>query len=118
MGIHKFWYFMEKTREIGEKEATQQQKLEEMKQYTNLLEDGIRNLKQSVLAFEDFSTRFGASLNKPKLSEIELKQKLFIDEFFDTELKEALSKDFKYYDLHDNHMNQKFIQELFNRAES
>lgn len=52
------------------------------------------------------------------MSKIELKQKLFVDEFFDTEIKETLSKDFQHYNLQDNQFNQKFVSELFQRGES
>lgn len=44
--------------------------------------------------------------------------KLFAEEFFDTSIKETLSKDFQHYDLKDNQMNVKFVSETFTKPQS
>lgn len=119
LGISRFWYFMEKTREIGEMKISDENKSQEAKKYVPTLEQGIKDLKNSVLQFEDFGGRLFPDFEKSgKLNEVQMKQKLFIDEFFNTEIKETLPQNFSHYDLHDNHMNTKFLIELFTKAES
>jgi len=108
---------MEKSRIISEKNV--KEKIEgELKPYIEMLEEGIKDLKNSVIHFEDFDKRFKKGLEEGKMSEIELKQKLFVDEFFDTSIKETLPKDFQHYNLQDNPMNIKFLSELFTKGES
>ena len=66
---------------------------------------GVRILKQSVQAFEKFDARFAEldaantnSTQKEVSMEI-LKQKIFVDEFFDPLSKDIIPKDYKNYDL-------------------
>lgn len=66
---------------------------------------GVRTLKQSVRAFEKFDARFAEldaantnSTQKEVSMEI-LKQKIFVDEFFDPLSKDIIPKDYKNYDL-------------------
>ncbi|CAI2367882.1 unnamed protein product [Moneuplotes crassus] len=118
LGMSRFWYFMEKTKEISQSGEEDKSKIEaEVKKYVDTFEQGIKDLKKAVLAFENFDERF---MNKEDgdLSQVDLKMKLFVQEFFDTEIKETLSKDFQHYDLRDNQMNTKFVSEAFEQGES
>jgi len=120
MGIGKFWYFLEMTKELGKAHEGEQDKakMEKVIQpYVDIFEQGIKDLKNSVIEFEDFHTRFPKDKPDGDMSQLDLKMKLFIDEFCDTNIKETLSKDFKTYDLRDNQMNVKFIEDLFTKAE-
>ncbi len=48
-----------------------------------------------------------------------LKQKVFIDEFFDPIARDILPKDgIKTYDIKNHQYNEKFLQGLFKRSES
>lgn len=85
-------------------------------------EVGIQNLKNSVCYFEKFKERFAAldssndsaPLNESEISIGMVKQKAFIDEFFDASNgREILPKDFKQYDLKNNAYNEKFLTDLF-----
>jgi hypothetical protein len=112
MGIGKFWYFMEKSKELSESGEEDRPKLEKaMQPFIKVFEQGIKDLKNSVLDFEKFDQRLSANTEDGKLSQVDLKMKLFVEEFFDTEIRETLSKDFQHYDLKDNEMNNKFISE-------
>lgn len=117
MGIGKFWCFMEKGRDI--KPDDPKHKVEAiMGPFIEMFEDGIKNLKNAVKEFESFNTKFDQVVEEGKMSQIELKQKLFVEEFFNTSIKETLNGDFKQYDLQDNEFNVKFINELFTKNES
>lgn len=108
---------MEKSRSVNNDNV--KEKLEgELKPYVELFEEGIKDLKNSVIQFESFDTRFDKKAHKSQMSQIELKQRNFIHEFFDTEIKETLSKEFQHYNLQDNQINMKFINELFTKGES
>ena len=117
LGMGKFWYFMEKTREISTSGEENRAKLEQAtRPFVKIFEEGIKDIKNAVKDFERFEERFGEH-KEGKFSQVELKMKLFTEEFFDTSLRETLSKDFQHYDLKDNQMNIKFVSELFTRAE-
>lgn len=119
LGMGKFWYFMEKTREISQSGEGDRNQVElQIQQYADVFEQGIKDIKNSVIDFEEFDTRFEKGMDEGKLSQIELKMKLFVDEFFDTGIRETVSKDFQYYDLKDNQMNVKFVSDLFRKSES
>lgn len=119
LGMGRFWYFMEKTKEISQDESLERAQIEaEIRKFSTILEQGIKDLKNSVKSFEKFENRFGQGEGMVReLSQVDLKMKLFVEEFFDTGLKETLSKDFSHYDLKDNQMNMKFISELFQKSE-
>lgn len=44
---------------------------------------------------------------------IDIETKLFIDEFFNTEIQEVVPKDFKTYDMMQNAKNQLFLKQAF-----
>jgi tetratricopeptide (TPR) repeat protein len=117
MGIGKFWYFMEMSKELN-LEGNSGKSQEELQQYIKTFEDGIKDLKNSVKVFEDFEAKFKPGLEKGELSVVQMKQKLFVDEFFDTSIKETLIQDYKNYDLKDNAINEKMIGEIFEKGES
>ena len=47
-----------------------------------------------------------------------LKQKVFVDEFFDINSKDIIPKDHKSYDMKNHQYNEKFLAALFSRSES
>lgn len=108
---------MEQTKEISQAGEKDKAKLEaELQQYVTVFEQGIKDIKNAVISFENFDERL---LKKEgELSQVDLKMKLFVEEFFNTELRETLSKDFNHYDLKDNQMNTKFVSETFTKGES
>ena len=44
---------------------------------------------------------------------IDIQTKLFVDEFFNTETKDIVKKDFKQYDLMNNAQNEAFLTQVF-----
>ena len=117
LGIGRFWCFMEKSRTI-DKNQPRDRIQSQLKPYTKLLEQGIKDLKQSVIEFESFHDRFNKELKEGKITQIKLKQTLFVNEFFNTEIKETLPSEFEHYNLQDNQFNSKFLSELFQKGES
>lgn len=82
---------------------------------------GMRNLKKSVITFEDFETRFKELSGAQASTEVSLemvKQKMFVDEFFDPTHKEILPKETKSYDIKNHPFNEKLLQGVFLRGES
>ena len=83
---------------------------------------GIRNLKLSVRTFEGFDSRFAdldsAETKTQEVSLEKLKQKVFVDEFFDPSAKDIIPKDHKSYDMKNHQYNEKFLAALFTRSES
>lgn len=92
------------------------------------IDNAVIHLKKSVNAFERFDTRFAqfkantdaqneevagrTAVNEEQEVELTLiKQKLFVDEFFDPTLGngEVIKKDWKHYDVRDNMSNEAFL---------
>ena len=80
-------------------------------------------MKQSVREFEGFDTRFqDLETDSAQTSEVSmerLKQKLFVDEFFDPKAKDILPKNgITTYEIKNHPYNEKFLQALFTKGET
>lgn len=83
---------------------------------------GVRNLKSSVRVFENFDQRFAdlssTAQGQQEVSVEHLKQKVFVDEFFDPSARDILPKDLKSYEMKNHQYNEKFLASLITRAET
>lgn len=116
MGITKFWYFFEKSRKLEEDKNTAKNNKGEADECIAILEDGIKDIKNSIIHFEEFHERY--SDEKMGADKVKAQQKMFIDEFFDTNIRETLPNDFKHYNLHSHKENNKMVLDVFTKAES
>ena len=79
----------------------------------------IQNLKKSVKHFERFDLRLSAfntestQEGQEEVKLIDIETKLFVDEFFNTDISEVVPPDFKSYDLMQNAKNQAFLKQAF-----
>ena len=77
------------------------------------MENSIKNLKRSVLEFEQIEQRLKGFESNPNVNISDVNTKLFFDEFFDTSTKDVLPPEFKQYDLMQNAANEEFLASAF-----
>ena len=129
LGVTHFYQFIEKSTQITNQQAgSEKGALDKIGEILQHFDKGVRNLKTSVREFESFDDRFkdlevnaapNATDQSQDVSMERVKQKIFIDEFFDPLAKEILPKDgLKSYDIKNHPYNEKFLQSLFLKGES
>ena len=115
LGITHFFKFVELSQEIQNPANISPEKVQPVIENANL---AISNLKKSVKHFERFDLRLSAFNTESvegqeEVKLIDIETKLFVDEFFNTEISEVMPADFKSYDLMQNAKNQAFLKQAF-----
>ena len=104
LGVTHFYQFIEKSTQITNQTSTSEKgAMDKIGEILAHFDKGVRNLKMSVRTFESFDSRFAElETSEQKTQEVsleKLKQKVFVDEFFDPSAKDIIPKDHKSYDM-------------------
>jgi hypothetical protein len=126
LGVTHFYQFIEKSTQVTNQQANSEKgALDKIGEILAHFDKGVRTLKQSVRAFEGFDARFAeldaaetANSSQKEVSMEMLKQKIFVDEFFDPLSKDIIPKDYKSYDMKNHQYNEKFLKALITRGET